>query len=98
MVRIKIPESFAIKTISGKPFSIEDPTDWNLDELVEMILEDNADFFGSLKIQVPDDVVKGLIVNDILQQYEELKQKQTSKDALRHKIKTLKEQRQRKNS
>jgi hypothetical protein len=99
-MRIKLPESFQIQTYSGKPFNIHSPQDWNVDELVEIVKEDNQEYFKSLGFQVIDDVIKGLIINDIVNQFEALKSGLASKDEMREvmkqKIKKLQDARTKK--
>lgn len=100
MVRIKIPESFQIKTYSGDKFNIHKPEDWNVDELVETVFDDNKEYFSSLGIQVHPEIVKGLIINDICNKYEELKKgvqsKENLKIAMKQKIEAIKQQRNKK--
>jgi hypothetical protein len=100
MVRIKIPDSFQIKTVSGDPFNIHKPEDWNVDELVEIVFDDNKEYFSSLGIQIHPEIIKGLIINDICNQYEALKKgvqkKDNLKEAMRQKIEAIKQQRAKK--
>lgn len=99
-MRIKLPECYEIKTLSGKPFNINEPSDWDLNELVEIITEENKDYFSNLGFGIPDDVIKGLILDDITKQIETIKKQNPSREELKQmmkqKIEQMKQQRTRK--